>query len=910
MLLECAWKSNFKYYKRCFDNKTKKSFAVENNKKYEWYIENSNGKYEYILNPEIKLEKIESSYNKEGLDKYGYTDPLYGDIRDNYWNKDLYNSNPRIWYIDIETRSGVVSSGFPVPEKSLESVSLIQIYDNYDNTMFVLGLRDWVHQKKYNLEYPVEYIKCEDEIHLFETYFKLFKNMDPLILYAWNGKKFDYPYLINRSKKLGLDISNFSNYGNVEISSKEFQNQIEFKIKTDGHYYLDLMEVYKTFVYKSRSSYSLENISSIELGTTKVSHTEYSAFDDFYTGKYNIPSSPTDAQLNSDIYREAIKGNIEEVKELSHSEFVYYGIVDTYLIKQIDEKLKFTALLIMIADKMGVLINDTMSTVKPWTNFISNRAMVNNKIMPCRKQKDENPSIIGGYVQTPQVGKHKWVISADVNSMYPLLGMVGFNNSPETFIAKHKLPAGLKELVLRYFNDQDEANRLDLPEETWDIVVDELQKNNMSLGINGAVFTRDYRGMIPELVQEIYDTRKDFKKTMFKYEQKGILINELIKNNNFGTNDSLNKYVLQYTKEELVTLNKEKLESLYNECKINESLYEVKQLVNKRLMNALYGALGNSAFPLFNEHMAAAITGNGRFFIRTLARNIENRLQGLIPQNKKYIVYGDTDSVYYHVEPFVNKYLEGNPKSSINETVDWVNLFEQKVIQPVIVQTIDEVARKLNAFNKKSIWAEREIISDSSVFVSKKKYFARVRDSEGTRYPEDSPYVKVMGLEIIKSSTPKWAQKKLKEAIPLFLDSEETDVKKWIKDLKKDFLSVDLLELSSVSGVTSIDYKITDKGVPFGSRAAIIHNNYIKENGLSNKYQNINSGDKTKRLFLRSGNPFNSNIIAFTNDEFINEIKDYIDYDEIFNKNFLKPLEIMGTSLKWNLTQETDTEDW
>lgn len=268
------------------------------------------------------------------------------------------------------------------------------------------------------------------------------------------------------------------------------------------------------------------------------------------------------------------------------------------------------------------------------------------------------------------------------------------------------------------------------------------------------------------------------------------------------------------------------------------------------------------------------------------------------------------NSVYYHVEPFVNKYLEGNPNSTINETVDWVNLFEQKVIQPVIVQTIDEVARKLNAFNKKSIWAEREIISDSSVFVSKKKYFARVRDSEGTRYPEDSPYVKVMGLEIIKSSTPKWAQKKLKDAIPLFLDSEEADVKKWIKDLKKDFLSVDLLELSSVSGVSSIDYKITDKGVPFGSRAAIIHNNYIKENGLSNKYQNINSGDKTKRLFLRSGNPFNSNIIAFTNDEFINEIKDYIDYDEIFNKNFLKPLEIMGTSLKWNLTQETDTEDW
>lgn len=366
---------------------------------------------------------------------------------------------------------------------------------------------------------------------------------------------------------------------------------------------------------------------------------------------------------------------------------------------------------------------------------------------------------------------------------------------------------------------------------------------------------------------------------------------------------------LEYTEDELQSLDIDTLEELMHTSGMLESLYDTKQTVNKRLMNALYGALGNAAFPLFNEDMASAITGNGRYFIRMLSNYIEETLQKLKPMNSEYILYNDTDSGYFTIAPFVNDFVKDNPNSTMTERVNFANQFEIDIIQPVIRRCVDDFSERLNAYNKESIWAEREIIADSAVFVSKKKYFARVRDSEGTRFPEDSPYIKVMGLELIKSSTPKWSQKMLKKAIPVFLDKTESQAKDWLRDVKKEFLTSELSDLASVANVNNLDYKLGDKGIPFGSRAAIIHNNYIKDKKLLDNYDTIKSGDKSKRLFLIKQNPFNSNIVAFTNDKFIDEIREYIDYDEIFAKNFLNPLEIMYKSLNWDLTKETEVLD-
>ena len=369
---------------------------------------------------------------------------------------------------------------------------------------------------------------------------------------------------------------------------------------------------------------------------------------------------------------------------------------------------------------------------------------------------------------------------------------------------------------------------------------------------------------------------------------------------------------LDYTEDELNSLSTDDLRELFKESKNKESLYNTRQLSEKTLINSLYGALANKWFPLFNEDMAAAITSNGRYFIQKLANYIEDSLQNLNPSNDKYIVYGDTDSVYFTITPFMDKYQEKNPGLTLNEYVDWADSFEKKIVHPVITKCIDDFSVELNAFNKDVIGAEREIISDCAVFAEKKKYYARVRDSEGTRYPENDPYIKVMGLEVIKSSTPEWSKKMLREAIPIILDKSEQDVRQWINDIKQSFITEDVAKISSVGGVSRIDYDLNGKTtVPIGSRAAIKHNLYIKENGLEDKIAPIQAGDKCKRVYLQEPNKFNSNIIAFTNEQFCSEIKDCIDFDTQFHKGFLKPLELMTNCLGYDLERETqELDDW
>lgn len=582
MLFETSFKEGFDYYERVIDESTGKSSKRKIDDKFEYYTEVSSGLYSYVLDSSVKLTK-KLGTSKDARDNYGVLDPIYRNIRDSYWGKNKVNLAPRIWYLDIETRS---LDGFPDPGIANQQISLVQIYDNKEDVIIMLGLRDWKHQQDYEFEKKVKYIKCESEIQLIENYLNIFNKLDPLIIYAWNGDGFDFPYIYNRLKNLGIDTDRLSNYGKSSLKTGEFMGKVEYNFSSNGHHYIDLMKVYRKFVLSPRPSYSLDTIAEIEIKEKKVKHDEYQTFDDFYTGNYVLPDNPSEEQMNSKIYQEALKGNWDEVKELAHSEFCFYGYKDPLLIKKIDDKLNFTSLMLMISEKMGVLLSDSLGTVKPWSQYIANRLYEGNQITP-KRQEHDSPSIVGGYVKDPQVGKHKWVLSVDVNSMYPLLGMVGFNMSPETFVPKAKMSPELRDIVLSTFNSQDESKVLDITEEKWNYIKSIIKRDNVCLGINGAVFSKGKLGIIPELVGEIYSSRKDAKKIMFKYEQRKVLIKDTLKHyDEYNGSSETNKEVLEYTEEELKTLSKSKLEELLRLAENGERLWDTKQMTEKILMNS------------------------------------------------------------------------------------------------------------------------------------------------------------------------------------------------------------------------------------------------------------------------------------------------------------------------------------
>jgi len=367
--------------------------------------------------------------------------------------------------------------------------------------------------------------------------------------------------------------------------------------------------------------------------------------------------------------------------------------------------------------------------------------------------------------------------------------------------------------------------------------------------------------------------------------------------------------VLNYSEEELLNLTSSELNSLLKEAEDGEVLFSTRQIVSKTSLNSLYGALANAYFPLFNQDVARAITGNGRYFIASLTELVNKRLSELFGEKDLVVsLYNDTDSLYITLTDFVEKEFKGK-EATINEKTDWVDNFIVTEVQPIVQECIDTFAKDLNAFDKSSIGADREAIADSAVFCAKKKYFMRVLDNEGVRY---APFkIKVTGLEIARSSTPDFIKKKLKEeAILKILDGTLEDLQKWEKEVKEDFFNQPLEKISKASGVTSIDYDLKGKiPVPINSRASIVYNNYIKENNLEDNFALVTAEDNIRMLYLVTPNPFNSDIIAFKDSKFIEKFREFVDFDTNFDKYFRSPLEIMAKPAGFDLNKKTEELD-
>ena len=589
-LFETSWFDNFKVYERVFDPETGTTRVNQIDGKSEYFVEDPKGLYTNFLDDSIKYSK-KFGNAKDAREHAGVCSPIYRNIRDNYIETKSFNKNPRVWYLDIETRSGVhykitdsrqvllknkstgeitrttledtqklkesslqnylisedgsnfsevqystlfeKTQSFPDPELAEQEITLIQVLDNIEQTVYILGLRDFdlneLTNLGYEFNYKVKYANCKTEIQLLKTFLQMFNKLNPLLILAWNGNGFDYPYIVNRLKNLGFTES-LSKYGSATLTKNvNDKGQVSYELDSNGHFFMDFMEIYKKFTFDPRSSYSLDNISEIELGEHKVPHTEFLTFDSFYTGSdYQY----TEKEY-SDKLRELIRksyGSDEFFKNVN-LQFVYYGITDVILLKKLNDKLKLVELMSTVSEIMGVLLDDTLKTVKPWSQHIANEAMKQNKVMP-PKREVENPNIVGGFVKEPIPGLCKWCMNVDVNSMYPMLSIAAFNMSPETYISMDKAPPELRDLLKSVIKkEQDEEQFLDLKDnniEKFEKITNLLQKYKLSLGINGALFDISKKGLIPSLVTEIYNNRKKAKKTMNNYIAKSVMIKDIL----------------------------------------------------------------------------------------------------------------------------------------------------------------------------------------------------------------------------------------------------------------------------------------------------------------------------------------------------------------------------------------------
>ena len=753
----------------------------------------------------------------ENFEIYGNDRYIYQYISEKYPQDEVKFdiSKIKLVTLDIEVAS---EQGFPDVESCEEEILAITIQDYTTKQIVTWGVKPFTYDRK-----DLTYHHCPTEYELLGSFINYWMRDVPDVITGWNVRLYDIPYLCGRISRIMGDkkMKLLSPWGlvtheEVFISGREFNVYDIAGLTT-----LDYLELYKKFTYKAQESYRLDYIASVELGQKKLDHSEFDTFKDFYTKGWQ--------------------------------KFIEYNIIDVELVDRLEDKMKLIELALTMAYDAKVNYNDVFYQVRMWDTIIYNYLKKRNIVIPPKNRSQKNEKYAGAYVKEPIPGKYDWVVSFDLNSLYPHL-IMQYNISPETLVeARHPSAS-----VERFLNQEVEID------------------GEYATCANGAQYRKDVRGFLPELMDKMYGDRVVFKKKMIEAKK-------------------------AYEKKPSVALTKEI-------ARCNNI-----QMAKKISLNSAYGAIGNQYFRYYKLANAEAITLSGQVSIRWIENKMNQHLNKILKtEDIDYVIASDTDSIYLDLGPFVDAVFKGREKTT-EDVVSFLDKVCDMEFEKYISNSYEELARFVNAYDQK-MFMKRENIADRGIWTAKKRYILNVWDSEGVRYEE--PKLKMMGIEAVKSSTPAPCRTMIKDALKIMMNGTEDEVQKFIENSRKEFRKLppeDIAFPRSASDV--VKYKahstIYSKGTPIHIRGALLYNHYVKQHKLDNKYSLIQNGEKIKFCYLKKPNIIHENIISFIQD-FPHEIglDKYVDYDLQFSKAFLEPLKIILDAIGWNVEKTVNLESF
>jgi DNA polymerase elongation subunit (family B) len=559
--------------------------------------------------------------------------------------------------------------------------------------------------------------------------------------------------------------------------------------------------------------------------------------------------------------------NLHELYKLDFQKFIDYNIKDVELILKLEDKLKLFDLCLTLAYDTKCNFGDVFTQTRMWDALIYNYLLERKIIVPPKEMKFKDGAFEGAYVKEPQLGIQAFVASFDLNSMYPHL-MMQYNLSPETLVDPKDYTDEMREILNQNVTIEK------LLEQKIDL--SKLDKR-FTITPNGEFFRTDIQGFLPKMLEEMYEDRSKFKKMMI---------------------DAKKKYEVETDKQLKYDL--EKKISRYNNL----------QLAKKVSLNSAYGALGSKYFRFYDLRIALAVTLSGKLSIRWIENHINQYMNHILKTNgKDYVIASDTDSIYLRLGDLVNKVY--SEKTGIEHVIAFMDRVCEQKIQPFIDESYQKLAAYVNAYAQK-MQMKRESLADKGIWTAKKRYIMNVYNNEGVQYK--TPKMKVMGLEMVKSSTPAAIREKMKQSIELILRGNEDEVQKFINEFKEQFFKLPAEEISFPRGVNGLaEYSdsstLYKKGTPIHVKGAILYNHNLKKLKLEKKYPMIQEGEKLKFTYLKKPNPFMDTVISYPNrlpKEF--GLQDYIDYETQFEKAFLDPIRIILDSIGWS-TEKKSTLD-
>ena len=546
---------------------------------------------------------IEKYENVEGLEVHGYDRFVYQFIADKFPDEiDFDMDLMKIYTIDIEV---ACDNGFPSVEECREEMLCITMKNLITKKITTWGTREFQGEHEYRL--------FNTESELLEDFLKWWVSETPDVITGWNCNLYDIPYICRRvervlGEKWKKSLSPWNRVLDREIVIRG-RKQLAYNIA--GVTVLDYLDLYQKFTYSAQASYRLDHIAEVELGENKLDHSEYENFKAFYTSDWQ--------------------------------KFVEYNIRDVELVDQLEGKMKLIELALSLAYDAKVNLSDVYSQVRMWDTLIYNDLKKRNVVVPPKRGERKNEQYAGAYVKEPKPGMYDWVVSFDLNSLYPHL-IMQYNISPETLVERRHPTASVEGLLNR------------------DVQI----SGDFAVCANGAQYRRDIHGFLPEIMQRIYDERTIYKKKMIQAK----------KDYESSPSDKLRKDI-----------------SKFNNI----------QMARKIQLNSAYGAIGNQYFRYYNLANAEAITLSGQVSIRWIENKMNTYLNKLLKTDDyDYVIASDTDSIYLHLGPLVEKVFQNREKSD-QSTLRFLEKVCDVEFEKYIENSYEELATYVNAYSQKMV---------------------------------------------------------------------------------------------------------------------------------------------------------------------------------------------------------------
>ena len=744
-------------------------------------------------------------------DVFGIEGFQYSFISDNYPGLVDYElSKIRVAFIDIECSS---EYGFPDIRRANEEVLAISIKIGDDFKVYGCG--------EYNPSPGVRYINCPNEEQLLKAFIDDWASNYPDIVTGWNSRFFDIPYLMNRiirilGEKYANKLSPWGWFKENEVTLVGNRKHQVYELV--GISSIDYMDAYKKFTYVNQESYSLNHIAYAELGEKKLDYSEASTLHELY------------------------KTNFQK--------FVDYNVHDVILVERLEEKMKLMEMIISLAYMAKCNFNDVFSPVKMWDCIIYNHLREQKIVIPPKKHEQKSEAYEGAYVKEPQLGRHKWVCSFDLNSLYPHL-IMQYNISPETLLKMYPRDKMVEALLEGEIDTQF------------------LKDQNMTMTPNGSLYTRKKQGFLPALMEKMYTDRVKYKKMMIEEQKKGR------------------------------SADPNKLAQYHN-----------MQINLKIALNSAYGALGNQWFRYYDVRNAEAVSVAGQLSIRWAERAVNQYLNKVLEtEDKDYVLASDTDSLYVTMEAMVEKV----GLTDTDKVIKFLDTVCDGKIQKVIDDCYGELAEYINAFQQKMVM-KREVLADVGIWTGKKHYILNVHNSEGVQYEEPKLKIMgIEAVKSSTPEHCRNALKKAFKIVVNGTEDDVIEYIEKFKGQFKSLSAEEVSFPRSVKGLSKYQDSVTvyRKSTPLHVKGSLIYNMMLKKNKLTKKYPIIQEGEKIKYTYLKEPNPSGDSAIAMLTTlpkEF--NLEEYIDYDRQFEKSFLDPMKGILEKIGWEYEKKSTIMDF